>query len=208
MCVALVRCGRLYFVVPWTCANWALSTALAFTSVSSAVILASTSGFFTLIFGTVFGFNRFTLARFMAVIFSLIGVVLVSKADNDVTPIEDRRKTAIYGDALALFSAVLYAAYVSLLKLGIKEEHRVDMKLFFGFVGILALLGLWPVFFILHFTGLETFELPTSTTVQLGLLANSLITVISDYIYVIAMLKTSPLLATVGVSMTMQGIST
>lgn len=69
------------------------------------------------------------------------------------------------GDALALLSALFYALYVTLLKVRIKDESRIDMQLFFGFVGIFNVLGLWPIGVILHLTGVETFELPKSSEV-------------------------------------------
>ncbi|KAI9613563.1 hypothetical protein H4Q26_010170 [Puccinia striiformis f. sp. tritici PST-130] len=51
----------------------------------------------------------------------------------------------ILGDLLALSSAALYALYVILMKVKVKEESRVDMQLFFGFVGVINMLcfGLW-----------------------------------------------------------------
>ena len=46
------------------------------------------------------------------------------------------------------------------MKKRIGDESRVDMLLFFGFVGFFNMIALWPGFFILHFTGVELFELP------------------------------------------------
>jgi solute carrier family 35 protein F5 len=36
------------------------------------------------------------------------------------------------------------------------NEDRVNMPLFFGLVGLFNVMFLWPGFFILHFTGIET----------------------------------------------------
>lgn len=46
------------------------------------------------------------------------------------------------------------------------------MQLFFGFVGLFNLLFMWPLGLILHFTGAETFELPSSSEALGGLLVN------------------------------------
>ena len=46
----------------------------------------------------------------------------------------------IVGDSLALLSALFYATYVTLLKVRVREESRVDMQLFFGFVGLFNVL--------------------------------------------------------------------
>lgn len=46
------------------------------------------------------------------------------------------------------------------MKKRVQNEDRVNMPLFFGLVGLFNLILLWPGFVILHFTGVETFELP------------------------------------------------
>lgn len=78
----------------------------------------------------------------------------------------------ILGDALALLSALFYALYVILLKVRIRQESRIDMQLFFGFVGLFNILFCWPIGIILHFTGVEKFELPHGSSVVLALLIN------------------------------------
>lgn len=75
------------------------------------------------------------------------------------------------------------------------------MPLFFGFVGVFNLAVLWPVILILNYTGLEPFELPSTNTIWLVVAANASITFVSDYLWVLAMLMTSPLVVTVGISM-------
>ncbi len=96
------------------------------------------------------------------------------------------------------------------------------MQLFFGFVGLFNIIGCWPIGVVLHLAGVEKVELPTSGRVIGGLLVNvsfwtfrvmlsllisdtlqMAITLSSDYIYVIAMLKTTPLVVTIGLSLTM-----
>jgi len=77
------------------------------------------------------------------------------------------------------------------------------MQLFFGFVGLFNILTCWPIGVVLHFTGVETFELPHTSRAITALLVNMGITWSSDYIYVLAMLKTTPLVVTVGLSLTM-----
>lgn len=54
----------------------------------------------------------------------------------------------------------MYGAYAVVMKKRVGNEDRVNMPLFFGFVGLFNLVSLWPGFVVLHFTGIETFELP------------------------------------------------
>lgn len=79
---------------------------------------------------------------------------------------------SVSGDALALLSALFYALYVILLKVRVKEESRIDMQLFFGFVGLFNIMMLWPFVLILHFAGVETLGLPPTKAAWAGVLIN------------------------------------
>lgn len=82
------------------------------------------------------------------------------------------RVSSVLGDGLALLSAAFYALYVILLKVKIKEENRIDMQLFFGFVGLFNVLLLWPIGIILHITGVETLASPPSRSAWIAVLIN------------------------------------
>ncbi|KAF8216106.1 hypothetical protein K438DRAFT_2008318 [Mycena galopus ATCC 62051] len=201
------------FCFLWFIANWAVNAALDYTSVASATILSSMSGFFTLGIGRLFRVEMLTVAKIGAVITSFGGVILVSLSDS-VAPqqpagpasrplahAEDLAPRPRLGDALALISALFYALYVILLKVHMRSESRVDMQLFFGFVGLFNILACWPIGIFLHLIGVEALELPRGNAVA-ALAINMAITLSSDYLYVLAMLKTTPLVVTVGLSLT------
>jgi solute carrier family 35 protein F5 len=78
----------------------------------------------------------------------------------------------LLGDMLALISAIFYALYVILLKVRIRAESRVDMQLFFGFVGLFNIILCWPIGIVLHLTGTETLELPTTMRIVSAILIN------------------------------------
>lgn len=128
---------------------------------------------------------------------------------------------AVFGDALALFSALFYALYVVFLKVRIGAEERVDMQLFFGFIGLFTLALYWPFGLALHAAGLERLSLPHGRREIASVLVNvrcspspppcappaderaqCSITFASDYLFLRAMLKTTPLVVTIGLSMT------
>jgi solute carrier family 35 protein F5 len=75
------------------------------------------------------------------------------------------------------------------------------MQLFFGFVGLFNIVALWPIGLGLHLLGWETFDWPRGGAVWAVLVGNMFITLISDYLYVKAMLKTTPLGACCGVNL-------
>jgi solute carrier family 35 protein F5 len=111
--------------------------------------------------------------------FSLIGVSLVSYADKNASnmPIESPSSPSnpLLGDILALLGAFFYGCYTILLKVRIQDESRLDMSLFFGFVGAFNVVLLWPCFGILHALGIERLELPSTAAVWGLIFLNALI---------------------------------
>lgn len=162
----------LEFCILWFMANYFVAACLEHTTVASSTILTSTSSIFTLLLGCLVGVEIFTLRKLLGVLASLLGVVLISSVDlfgnNDngrgLFPHKSARQVAL-GDAMALLSAVLYGIYAVLMKKRIGDERRISMPVFFGLVGLFNVLLLWPGFLILHFTGVEPFELPPTSRV-------------------------------------------
>lgn len=188
-----------------------------------------------MIFGAIFRVEKFTIRKLMGVIASLIGIILISRVDlsssDDTTGNGNNgsfgNKPAAeiaLGDAMAAFSAVMYGVYTIVMKRQVGDESRVNMALFFGLVGFFNTVLIWPGFIIMHFTGLETFELPPTNRIWTILLVcyysltislllhmamlilcfqiNSASSLTSDILWAYAMLLTTPLVVTVGLSMT------
>ena len=118
---------------------------------------------------------------------SVIGVIVISKTDASIPATTDPTlplpptpspspSAPLLGDALALVSALAYAFYVILLKVRIRTESRVSMTLFFGFVGLFNILLIWPLGFVLHFTGVEVWEWPSGGKLWLSIGINAMIT--------------------------------
>ncbi|KAF2163339.1 hypothetical protein M409DRAFT_68604 [Zasmidium cellare ATCC 36951] len=201
----------LEFCLLWFLANYFVAACLQYTTVASSTILTSTSSVFTLIFGAIFRVEKFTLRKCLGVLASLAGIVLISTIDLSGKTGDDEhrgdfpeksiREIAI-GDCLAFLSAVMYGLYAVFMKKRIPDESRVEMPVFFGLVGIINVLILWPGFIILHVTGVETFELPPSGFVTAIILCNSIGSLVSDIAWAYAVLLTSPIVVTVGLSIT------
>ncbi|KAF9582069.1 hypothetical protein BGW38_000705 [Lunasporangiospora selenospora] len=194
----------LTFCILWFAANWATNASLAYTTVASSTILASMSGFFTLAIGSFLKTESFSAVKLAAVCMSVLGVAFVSKSDHGSPNLEPTApKAPLFGDFLALMSALFYGCYTVLLKVRIQNENRVNMSLFFGFVGLFNLLLLWPIFGVLHYTGIERFEFPSDPSVICMIIANAFVgTFVSDYLWLLSMLMTSPLVVTLGLSLT------
>ncbi|KAF2200358.1 hypothetical protein GQ43DRAFT_373989 [Delitschia confertaspora ATCC 74209] len=199
----------LEFCILWFCANYFAASCLEYTTVASSTILSSTSSVFTLLFGTLFHVEAFTLRKFFGVCASLLGIILISSIDVSGKTDENRgsfphktnRELAI-GDAMAFLSAVLYGFYAVFMKKRIGDESRVNMPLFFGLVGLFNVVLLWPGLVILHLTSIEPFELPPTSKITTIVLVNSASSLVSDFCWAYSMLLTSPLIVTVGLSLT------
>lgn len=172
----------LEFCMLWFCANYFASACLEYTSVGSVTILTSTSSVWTLIFCAAMRVESFSARKLAGVLASLAGVVLISSVDLSGKSDEDRgsfphksQASIAVGDGMAFFSAIVYGLYVTVMKRRVGDEDRVNMPLFFGLVGLLNLIFLWPGFFLLHWTGVEPFGWPPTGKVWLiiivGLLA-------------------------------------
>ncbi|TNN54709.1 Solute carrier family 35 member F5 [Liparis tanakae] len=189
-----------FFCFVWFLANLSYQEALSNTQVAIVNILSSTSGLFTLILAAIFPSNssdRFTLSKLLAVSLSMGGVALVSFSSMD-NPDEN----GVAGSLWSLAGAVLYAVYIVMIKRRVDREDKLDIPMFFGFVGLFNLLLLWPGFLLLHYTGFEAFELP-SQLVWTYILINGLIgTVLSEFLWLWGCFLTSSLIGTLALSLT------
>lgn len=109
----------------------------------------------------------------------------------------------LFGDFLALLGAFFYGCYAVFLKLRIQRESRVNMPLFFGFVGLFNVFLLWPAFILLHICGIESFQFPPNGAIWAMVAINALVgTCLSDYLWLLSVLMTTPLVVTLGLSLT------
>ncbi|XP_066542546.1 solute carrier family 35 member F5-like isoform X3 [Hoplias malabaricus] len=189
-----------FFCFVWFLANLAYQEALTDTQVAVVNILSSTSGLFTLILAAIFPSNssdRFTLSKLLAVILSMVGVTVVS-----ISVMESPDGKGITGSLWSLLGAVLYAVYIVMLKRKVDREEKLDIPMFFGFVGLFNLLFLWPGFVLLHYSGLESFEMPSRLVISYILINGLIGTVLSEFLWLWGCFLTSSLIGTLALSLT------
>lgn len=113
----------------------------------------------------------------------IAGVSIVSLQDSETeSETAEKGDTLLLGDAISLLGVAFYGCYTTLLKLRIQHESRVDMTLFFGFVGLYCLVFLWPFIMILSVLGVEPLELPPSTAATLCIIVNTPLVIFVDYL--------------------------
>lgn len=220
----------LQFCFLWFGANYFAVACLQYTTVASTTILTSTSSLWTLVLGAFTGTEIFTWRKLCGVVCSLFGIILISTIDltanadstdpasepdrllrlrrlfrraGDQFPEKSSSELAL-GDALALTSAIIYGIYTITLKNSTLKAlpRQLNMTLFFGLVGTFNIFLMSPLFPLLHFTGIETFQTPPTRHIWTILLVNSISSLLSDICWAYAMVLTSPLVVTVGLSLT------
>jgi len=190
------------FVPLWFAANWTFNASLCTkcgtgTTVASSTVISSSSSFFTLIMSALVLKEHLSWIKFLSVLMSCGGVVLVTEFDEGSSA-----ESSLLGDGLSLISAILMAAFTVQLKYVVPNEDEVRMPMLLGFLGLFTLIIGLPFLLLFHYTGLEKFEgIPLNVLAYLTF--NGVVgTVLSDLLWAQAIVFTSPLQANLGVSLT------
>ncbi|GKT32403.1 vacuolar membrane protein [Aduncisulcus paluster] len=177
-------------------ANFLYCCSLSSTSIATNTILSSSSSLWTLIFARIFLKTPFSLTSVLGVCFAVIGQILVIQTGSS------DQKNYVYGVIFALLAAVLFGMYTITLRFGLKGKKEPPMHFILAASGAWILLLLWPGILILDWTGLQPFSWPSGNA-WISLIINALLgTVVSDLFWGLSVVLASPLVAAVGVSLT------
>ena len=188
------RLGLLFFGF-----QVSFNVGLELSTVASATVIAASSGLWTLLLSALRLRERVGPVKFVAVLLSFSGVAAVV-AHSSQPGGHGKGDSPALGNGAALLSAVLYGCYATQLKLELGGDDA-PMPFLFGLVGLINVFILLPFLPWLHFVGLERFAWPSARTAAV-MGANALFgSVLSNTLLARAMLLASPLVATVGLSL-------
>ena len=190
------------FAPLWMAANYSFHLSLREATVASNSVLSNTSSLWTMLLCVICFGETVNVHKVLSIFLTLGGVLLVAlsppylEADESSTaPVESTR-----GAILALISAMCYAVYTVVLRAYVKDH--IIMPVFFGFVGVVVLVCGVPLLFMMDFFGFEQFSFPRKEVMGY-LLLNALVgTNISDVMWARAVVLTSPVVATLALSLT------
>lgn len=187
------------FCFIWFSMNLLYNASLMYTTLSSNTVLSTLSGPFCLILSIILLKEPLVWSNILGVAVVLGGAALIGK--QDVSSNDNSASNRILGDSMAILSAFIYGCYTTLMKFWVKDDSSMSMLLFFGLLGLCNLICLWPLFFVFHYSGFERIRLPGLDTVGL-LTLTGFVNILSDYFWARSILLTSPLIASVGLCLT------
>jgi solute carrier family 35, member F5 len=190
--------AALYIAPVWFVANWTYNASLAYTSVSSSTVLSSTGSLFTFLFAIWAGDETFSRTALCGVVLGVAGSVLTT--GNDESNQGNVHPHGVLGDVLGLISAVGYGMYaVQTRVLCPSDEAIYSMQTLLGYIGLLNMVVLSPLAIYLLLSGSAHLGWTVvSVLVVKGLLDN----VLSDYLWLRAVMLTNATTATVGLGLT------
>jgi len=195
------RKAAMYIAPVWFLANWTYNGSLAYTSVTSSTVLASTGSLFTFLFAVCSRDESFSWMKLLGVSLGVAGSVLTAAHDSDDSDSSSGSRPLL-GDILGIISAVGYGGYaVQTRLLCPRNEELYSMQLLLGYIGLFNCVVLSP--FALYLLSGNSEEsrltwLVFGILVVKGLFDN----VLSDYLWLRAVILTNATVATVGLGLT------
>ncbi|EPS40146.1 hypothetical protein H072_6046 [Dactylellina haptotyla CBS 200.50] len=176
------------------------------TTPSDLTAINNTSAIFTYVFSVWLLKESMRVKKNVAVVLAVIGVLIIAygnptDGESDATAVSNKKR--LLGNIITAAGAVLFGLYRVLFKLKacLPAEATAGMNITFSVIvgssiGVFTTLVFWIPLPLLHFTGWETFELPSlwaALWIGVGIISSALFT--ASFLSLTAL--TSPVLSSV-----------
>jgi solute carrier family 35 protein F5 len=192
---------RAAFYIAPVCflANLTYNASLAYTSISSSTVLASTGSLFTFVFALLAKDEHFSYMKLLGVVLGVCGCFITTLQDTHSSGDEadTTYKNPLLGDVLGLISAIAYGAYAIQIRLVCPhDESLYSMQRLLGYVGLIIMVALSPIALGELLGGVELSPVVLGLLIIKGLFDN----VLSDFLWLRAVILINATVATVGLS--------
>ncbi|CAH1253800.1 SLC35F3 [Branchiostoma lanceolatum] len=145
----LVKAG--FFLLLWAGTNYLYIRALKEIPATDVTALFSSCNAFVYVFSILLLRERLYIGRVLSVLMAMGGIVLIANASGFKGP-------SLLGVALSVGAAIGAALYKVLFKRMFGDASVGQVSLFLSCLGMLDLLGLWPVMLGLYYGQVETMD--------------------------------------------------
>jgi len=141
---------------------------------------------------------KFSVVKLGAIVFCITGTILWTCGNYSKEKGES--KSSFVGDMLCIVSALLYAVISVLIRKLLGGSSKEDMALFWGFTGLVNMLGSLPIVLVSALCGAIDLSNVTSKLYGVMMLKGLIDNLFTDYLWSFAVLHIGPTAANVGLS--------
>ena len=189
----------------WFTANWTYNASLDYTSITSSTVLASTGSLFTFVFAVLSRDEMYSSWKMAGVVLGVGGCMVTALQDGESAIrwllSSSSSASSVWGDVLGLLSAMGYGGYAIQTRVCCPhDESLYSMQRLLGYIGLCNLVVLSPIaVYVVWIDGSGRMEWTVCGMLVLkGLFDN----VLSDYLWLRAVMLTNATVATVGLGLT------
>ncbi|CAI2178398.1 15850_t:CDS:1 [Funneliformis geosporum] len=177
--------------------------AVNLTTMAKLTAIFNTSCFWAYVFSIILLNESIRIEKVFAVCLSITGVAVMALSIPNNEKDQENANIIEVGDFIACFGALFYGLYEVLYKkLGSPPTTSfLFANTITGLIGLCTLLFLWIPIPILHYSGIETFELPDPETFGF-IISIAIAGVFFNASFMLLIALTSPLFAAVGIMLT------
>jgi drug/metabolite transporter (DMT)-like permease len=178
-------------------ADYCYFLALSMTSAGTGIVLFSLSSIVTYLLSIVVLKEPVSLLKILSLTLSFGGVVMITFGDSQNSKDSDL-KDSWKGDIIMAGGACFWALYLVSYKKFVGDPSHTTINVQSTLVGLISVIFSFPVIIILHYTGVERFELP-SGGLQIGILvATTFLVFCNNYMFTFGVALTAPGFVTIG----------